>query len=249
MTALAHPPSFAGRLDDEWSHLRTARRSIRRARSWIDPSLSHPLDRLALETDDLDQIVAATHRGVGPAGQADAILCRLIELASTDELAGRIVLQRIVPGLITRSAGYQSFHERCDLLEVVVPAAWEAIRRYDTTRRPHQVAASLISDAVFQAFRRPLRRRSATEVVRPVKTFADTPAREEAPIALVELAAIVREAQARGVPTRDLDLVRHLVAAGSPSVVALARQVTPRTIRNHRDRAVSNIRAAIGVAA
>lgn len=249
MTVCAQTPSLASRLDSEWSLLRTERRSIRRARSWADPSLDHPLDRLAVGVIDLADILGATHRGAAPAGHGDAILCRLIDLAADDELAGRIVLQRLLPGLITRSCGYREFQERCDLMEAVVPAAWEAIRRYDTVRRPCNVAASLQSDAVFQAFRRPLRRRSATEVVRHIRTFADTPALDDVPVALVELAAVVREARRAGVADHHLDLIRQLVSTGSPRMVAEARQVTPRTIRNHRDRAVENIRAAIGVAA
>jgi hypothetical protein len=253
MTAAEYTPSFATRLDEEWSHLRTARRSLRRVRTWTDPAdghqRDHPLDRLLDGIDDLGEILAATQRGAGRTGEDDLILVRLVELARVDELAGRIVLQRLLPGLTSRSATYRSYHESADLLETVVPAAWMAIRAYDIGRRPHHVAASLISDAVFQAFRRPLRRRSATEVVRPNRSFEETSAQHPADVALVELAAVVRDAKRLGVPTHDLDLIRQLVSVGSPSVVARQRQVTPRTIRNQRDRAVVHIRAAIGVAA
>lgn len=249
MTATEHTPSFATRLDDEWSRLRTARRSLRRVRTWADLTSDHPLDRLVEGIDDLDQILAATQRGSGSDGEDDLVVLRLVELARVDELAGRIVLQRLLPGLTSRSATYRSFREPGDLLDTVVPAAWMAIRTYDIERRPRHVAASLISDAVFQAFRRPLRRRSATEIVRPSRSFEAMSTQHPADIALVELAAVVRDARRRGVPARDLELIRQLVSVGSPSVVARQRQVTPRTIRNQRDRAVVHIRAAIGVAA
>ena len=57
-----------------------------------------------------------------------------------------------------------------------------------------------------------------------------------------ELALLLGEARAAGVPGRDLDLVCHLVRAGSPSTVAAEREVTVRTVRNHRDRATARLR-------
>ena len=59
----------------------------------------------------------------------------------------------------------------------------------------------------------------------------------------------MNEAQAAGVPTYDLDLLRHLVRAESPSRTARERNVTPRTIRNHRDRAIGKVRQALAIAA
>ena len=46
-----------------------------------------------------------------------------------------------------------------------------------------------------------------------------------------------------GLPTEDIELVRHLVRVGSPSVVAAECKVTPRTVRNRRDRATARLRA------
>lgn len=199
------------------------------------------------DVDDLGDIIAATHRGVGRHGDGDAILLRLIELSRHDDLAGRLIIQRLLPGLVARSAQYWDFHERVDPLELVIAGAWMAISDYDVERRRRNVAPALISDAVFQTFRRPLRKRSATEVIRSTRTFADSATTDADAPALVELAEVITEARRAGVPTHDIDLIRQLVRVGSPSVVATQRKVTPRTIRNHRDRAVSHIREAIGV--
>ena len=57
-----------------------------------------------------------------------------------------------------------------------------------------------------------------------------------------ELAVLLADARAAGVPASDLDLLRDLVQAGSPTIVAALRQVTTRTVRNHRDRATARLR-------
>ena len=45
----------------------------------------------------------------------------------------------------------------------------------------------------------------------------------------------------------DLALVQDLMRAESTSIVAAGRHVTPRTVRNHRKRAVHSIRRLTGV--
>lgn len=192
--------------------------------------------------EDLDAIIRATQRG---AGDDDRILLRLVELARHDDLAGRIVVQRLLPGLISRSMRYRNFDDDADPIEVVVPLAWLAVRTFDTERRRRHVAASLISDAVFKAFRAPLRRRSADEAIRSPERFEHVPASAAERSSFEELADVIRTARRAGVPTGDLDLLRRLVQVESATVVAHERRVTPRTIRNHRTRAVDRVRAAI----
>jgi hypothetical protein len=240
---------FSFRLDAEWAHLRCARRSLQRARSWADDDPMHPLARLVVDATDLDVVIRATQRGVSPAGSDDLILRRLVELARRDELAGRVVVQRLLPGLIRQAVAYRDFHDAIDPIEVVVPAAWLALRAFDTQRRRHHIAASLISDAVYAAFRAPLRRRSSTEEVRSPDRFVQLAGPEDPTNAFEELSVVVRDARRAGVPTIDIDLLCRLVQVESPSVVARERNVTARTIRNHRDRAVGRVRAALAIAA
>lgn len=236
------------RLDAEWAHLRTSRRALRTARTWADRYPEHPLADLVADLCDLDQLRCATQRGDGEERTDDAILLALVELSHSDELAGRIVLQHLLPALIVHAMRYRSFTDRTDPIAQVVPAAWLAIRSYDVQRRRHHVASSLVSDAVFQAFRRPLRRRNTEDLCAP-SAFVATPCHDGPATALDEFVTLLREAGSAGVPSGDLELLRQLVRVGSPGVVARLRNVTPRTIRNHRDRAVDHVRAALAVAA
>lgn len=238
-------------LDAEWANLHTSRRALRTARSWAHRvPAAHPLAAAIEDLDDLDQLIAATQRTSDALRCDDDVLLVLVALARTDGLAGRVVLQRLLPGLIAQSRRYRSFRDPTDPLEVAVPLAWIAIRCYDVERRTRNVASSLLSDAMFQAFRRPLRRLSATaEEVRAPSAFSATPWHDDPDTALDEFVAILRESQSAGVPEHHIDLLRHLVRAGSPSAVARERQLTPRTIRNHRDQAVDRVRAAVTIAA
>jgi hypothetical protein len=237
------------RLDVEWTHLRTSRRALRTARAWASRSPRHPLADLVAEITDLEQIRQATQRSDGPERSDDTILLALVELARSDELAGRIVLQHLLPGLISSARRYRSYTDRTDPITQIVPAAWLAIRSYDVDRRCHHVAASLISDSVFQAFRRPLRRCAASEEVRAPESFAEAAHHDGPATAIDEFVTVLRDARRAGVPADDLDLLRQLVRVGSPGVVAEQRNVTPRTVRNHRDRAVGRVRAALAIAA
>lgn len=238
-------------LDAEWAGLRTSRRALRTARSWVHrvPS-AHPLAAVLDRLDDLDQLLAATQRTSEAHRSDDDVLLGLVSLAASDDLAGRVVLQHLLPGLIARSRRYRSFRDPSDPLEIAVPTAWIAIRCYDVERRTRHVASSLLSDALFQAFRRPLRRMAATaEEPRAPSAFSATPWHDDPDTSLDEFVTVLRESQLAGVPAHHIDLLRHLVRAGSPSAVARDRRLTPRTIRNHRDRAVDHVRLAVAVAA
>jgi len=95
------------RLDAEWTHLRTSRRALRTARGWAQAYPDHPLATVVAELGDLDEIRQATQRssdsGGGRERSDDAILLALVELAPSDELAGRIVLQHLLPALIVQA--------------------------------------------------------------------------------------------------------------------------------------------------
>ena len=238
-------------LDTEWAVLRTSRRALHTARTWgRQLPDDHPLTEVIDRLDDLDQVLTATQHSCQSHRYDDDVLLALVRLARTDELAGRVVLQHLLPGLIAKARRYRSYRDQSDPLEIAVPMAWIAIRSYDVDRRCHHVASSLLSDAVFQAFRRPLRRMAATaEELRAPSSFSATASFDGPSTAVDEFVTVLRESREAGVPAHDLDLLRHLVRAGTPGAVARERQLTPRTIRNHRDRAVGRVRAAMAVAA
>jgi hypothetical protein len=198
---------------------------------------------------DLDQIRQATQRGRRGECSHDAILLALVELSRDDELAGRIVLQHLLPALVGQAKRYRSFRDRSDPFALIVPAAWLALRTYDVERRRRHIASSLVSDAVFQAFRRQLRARASTEEICAPSAFDDRPFHDGPASAVDEFVTLLRDARRAGVPACDLDLLRQLVRVGSPGAVAEQRNVTPRTIRNHRDRAIDHVRTALAVAA
>ena len=238
------------RLDAEWADIRTSRRAVRRAATWRSADGSHPLDRvltrvLAAPLPDLGEIVAATQRGA-EGGDDDLILLRLVVIARTDDLACRLVVQRLLPALIHGARRYCRPGHGGESLDATVAALCLAIHTYDVDRRTRHVAASLTSDTIFQAFRKARRAKSSSEVVAP-HHFADTVDARE-PSAFELLAVVVRDARRAGTDERDLTTIRELVV-DHPSTIAARHCVTTRAVRMRRERAVANIRVAIGVAA
>lgn len=245
MTEIHRPHRFSDRLDAEWQHTAATRRTVRTIRSWaehVPPAEAARFDQLT----DAQQLIDATQRADGDAG--NSLLLLLVGLARHDALAGRIVVQRLLPGLISAAAKYRFLSEAGDAAEDAVGAAWIAIRNYDVTRRTHHVAAAVISDAIYLAFRRDARRQLPSETSTEPRLLSERVACLPPP-ALVELADVVRTARLAGVATEDLDLIRALVCTGSPGAVARQQCVTPRTIRNRRDRVVIRLQQAVAIAA
>jgi DNA-directed RNA polymerase specialized sigma24 family protein len=186
---------------------------------------------------DLDELLGlAGHRSERTA-EANAVLGRLVDAGQVDQLASRVVLQRVLPGLLAavRRQGPDGD------LEELIGAAWLAIRSYRTDRRPERIAANLVRDATYLAFTAPRRRRSATEVAVDPRRFDETPA-DDSLNAFQELAGLLAAARRAGLPDEDAELVRRLVRTGSPSAVAAEWNVTTRTVRNRRDKATARLR-------
>jgi hypothetical protein len=230
-------------LDREWDRLRRRATAIRTVRGWDGDATFHS----AVQTvSDLDELVAATQPRVGPPGSGDAILRRLVELAATDELAARIVLQRLLPGLISQSRRWMRPGTGTDASDIAIGAGWMAIRGFDVEARSRHVAPALVADALWIGFRRGARRRLASEVPVPSSVLGAQPAPAHVADPLVALAGTLRAAARAGVRSGDLDLLRTIVVSGGPTLAARDCAVTVRTIRNRRDHAAARVRRALG---
>ncbi len=245
MTNTPTSRAYTTSLDRDWQRLRRRPDAVRRARSWADADPGAPLACAVAALEDLQDLLDASRGRQGSDVTADRLLLELVRIAQHDQLAGRVVIQRILPGLVSRSARYRTRRTAVDPAELSVAAAWIAVRSYDWRRRRRHVAASLISDATFQAFRRPLRLMAAGEEPRSPHALKLIPAVSGPTNGADELAAVLRDALDAGVPTCDVELIRHLARTGSPGRVARECGVTLRTIRNRRDAAIARVRAAL----
>jgi DNA-directed RNA polymerase specialized sigma24 family protein len=223
--------NLGGRLTREWTRLRLHPGSHCRAAGWglVDGTLH-----------DLDQVLAAVGYEVERTTRTEAALRQLVIIARTDELAARVVVQRLIPGLLAvvrRRAGGQRASE---CFEELLSAAWISIRTFNPSRQPSTIAASLISDAEYLAFRSARRRRSSLE--QPTEFDADSLAAPVIANAVEELAELLELARRSHIRNEDLAFVQHLLDAATLNDAARAMQITPRTLRNRRDRVTSELR-------
>jgi hypothetical protein len=188
-----------------------------------------------------------------PVIDADAALGLVVRLAADDELAARVVLQRILPGLVTvaRRRAHATSNATVTVLVELVAQAWIGIRTYPSQRRPVKVAANLIRDAEYHVYTRPARLRSASE--RPVQLADDELGTVDAAgrhgdqlTAADELRATLAGARVQGVPVADIDLLGRLVLDGvTPEQLGVELAVTSRTIRARRRAAIAAIAATV----
>ena len=220
--------STSVRLAREWATISRRPRLVSRANTW------EVTDR---PITSLDELVRAVGGGGDCSSEADQRLRRLVTVARHDDLAGRVVVERLTPGLLAIARRQARQDPRA--FEELLAAAWIAIRTYNPQRRPASVAAALLSDTEYSAYRRWRRHRGASEV--PVE-FLEHGAAEPEPDPRDELADLVEHARAAGMCRTDLDLVMRLATTPRTEDVALQLSVTARTVRNRRDRVTAALR-------
>jgi DNA-directed RNA polymerase specialized sigma24 family protein len=88
-------------------------------------------------------------RGPGAAADKDAALRALLMRARSEPLAGRVVLEAMLPGL-KKLAGrlLTDVRDREELWSALMACAWERICAYPVERRPRRVAANLLLDCL-----------------------------------------------------------------------------------------------------
>jgi DNA-directed RNA polymerase specialized sigma24 family protein len=222
--------TIARSLDHEWAVLRYHRAALERGAGW------HVVRG---HVRDLDAVVGATQAHVVGSEQA---LRDLVERAATDQLAARVVLQRLLPGLgaLARRRG----HVDAAAFDELVGAAWISIVTFDPVRRPASIAAALLADADHRAYRARWRRRSSSEV--PVADALDrAPTGPRGTTDELDPVTEVADLLAMAGPVLDRDelvLVHRLLDGETTEEIAATSGVSARTIRSRRARVTSRLR-------
>jgi len=211
------------------------------ARRCADPDRGHALVAL-LAASGADLTV--------PMAQADATLAALVGRARTDDEAARIVLQRVLPGLVVVAArrSRQRPDERRRLFDDLVANAWCVIRTYPLERRPTKIAVNILRDAEYLTCVRPSRLRSSGEIPMDEQQRPEGGADhlggaiERDPHPAYQVALLLNLGRRAGLPPDDARLLERLHLAGE-RVEDIARDlgVTTRTVRNRRHAATQRL--------
>lgn len=238
------PSAYGARahLEREWARLRADPDVLATVRGWSVVDVSF---------DDLDQLLVHAGHLVPTTPDTERVLHRLVVLARHHELATRIVIQRLVPGLLALGRRWRDRSTGAGAFEELLGAAWVVIRTYDPARRPSCLAPALLRGAEHRAFRAELRPRTTSVVAMSPELFdraeddlPTRPGRSIGDTAFEELTMLLRDARDAGLATGDLDLLVRLASVDSPAQVAADLGVTPRTIRNRRDQVVARLRSS-----
>ena len=171
------------------------------------------------------------------------MLRRLVVAAADEPLAARIVLQRLLPGLLAIVRREQQRDRDVDAFDLLAAEAWMAIvtyrrrstadghRRTTAQRRP----SPSIHDAAAPAGAQPARR-----LVPPARL--DQPRDAQPGSSFEELTIVLREARHDGLADADLAALCDYLAGTRANELAAQRKVSPRTMRNRRQRAVDRVR-------
>jgi hypothetical protein len=241
--ALATPPSVASspslvtRLETQWREITCSPAAVRRAQLWFP-------DCAGLSS--LDEVLTSVgFHGRRDDADSDARLLHLVTWARDDELAARVVLQRILPGLLSIAMRRTRYcrHRLHETFSELATAAWLLVRTYPVERRPIKVAANLLRDAEYEVFVRHARR-MATRTERTTAWVPDTPVAEDehAGTCVVEVLRLGRE---WGMPDHDLRLLAELASGRHPDVIAASLGCSARTVRNRRNVLARALRTAL----
>jgi len=236
-----NPRFLLSRLQREWNVLRTRRSVLRRASAWeLTPA---PLS-------SLDELLVVTGLGPGPTdASCDEAMRRLVALARHDDLAARVVLQRMLPGLSASAKRFSStFESQLEALDELLSEAWTVIRSFPIERRDRYVIKNLLRDCEYRAFLKARRRMLVHELTDPAH-FDWAPAAGEPPAeAFTIIVELLRRAKAAGMSADDITLVTTLLNTSTVKQAADALQVTDRTVRNRRRAVIRQLRAMADVA-
>lgn len=217
----------------EWAALSTKPRVLRLVNEWGLPG--GPLHRL----DDVLERCGFGHEATFTDG--DRCLAQVIARASHDELAARIVLQRILPPLIAIAARRGrivkgGFNEA---FSTTLGHAWILIRTYPLDRRPAKIASNLVRDAEYHAFVREARLKRVAEcslterVITTQPSITPTSAQDELGDVIEESPRLTRQQR---------DIMIRCAEGDTFDEIAKDYGVTARTVRGWRREAVNALR-------
>lgn len=227
--------SLSQRLDREWVQMCRRPDVIATVRTW----------RLTDQPfTTLNDVLALTGHRQASTPEADEILGRLVRVAASDPLATRIVLQRLLAGLLAIVKVEQERNPRVNAFDVLVGEAWISIVRYQVDTRPTDIAARILHDARHRAFTNGRRRR----VVEEISCDAETLNEMIVPVTTApfdELVGLLGEARRRGLDDGPVEVVHALLTHGTAVEVAAAQQLTTRAVRYRQRHAVAQIRRLV----
>jgi len=232
------PNSPVARLIKEWELIGSRRKEVDVVNSWQLPGK---------EISNLDQVlIRAGFNTARDDSKGDSYLWLLVKRAATDELAARIVLQRILPPLVSiaRRRG-QIMQGGIDAaLSDVLPCAWTVIRQYPWHRRPNKVASNLVLDSEYFAFVQGNRSKK-------VKVFSVEPKLMSEIIAEPEceefeqqasLENLISIALSQGIESRHVEVLRAVANGETAAIIAKRYGIAERTARAWRAQAISELR-------
>jgi hypothetical protein len=241
MTSLPNHRYLLTRLQREWNVLSSRRSAVARASSWR-------LTPRALSS--LDELLVLTGLGPGPVDpSSDDTMRQLVALARHDDLAARVVLQRMLPGL-SRCAKRNSsgFDTRLDALDELLSEAWTVIRSFPIEHRDRYVIKNLLRDCEYRAFVKARRRMLVQDATDPSRLDRAVEPDEGAGEPLITIVELLGAARRAGMSTADVDIVVALLNVSTVKQAASALGVTDRTVRNRRRAVVHQLRALADVA-
>ena len=225
-------------LYNEWFAMCTNRRVLRAVNGWGLPGLS---------IAHLDEILVRSGLdGVAEDDDADSYLAIIQRRAATDELAARVMLQRLLPAMLkmANKRGPIVDNGTNGAFEMIVSAAWVVIRRYPIDRRPVHVAGNLVRDIEYMEYvagKRPRKTTvdfvdhdSFTAETHTAPLSAPTPAPDEDDVHnfLIDL-------QMRRINPIRIEIMRLSCDGWTASDIARKLGLNERTARWHRANAVA----------
>lgn len=229
----------ARQIIDEWNRMAHRPAVLRRVNQW---------EFLPRPVDTLDDLLVLCGFGLGNEDElGDDILWHLVVRAEHDELAARIVLHRILPALmaIARRRGVTMKGGIPSAISDVLAMGWIVIREFPHERRRHKIAANLVLDVEYYGFVRGSRLVRVAESQVGDDMLSKLIEVPTPPHVELELDDVLVVANELGVNTKHIELLHQLGHGMSGDEAADARGISPRTIRNHRRKAIDAVQGAI----